>query len=359
MEFPIFNTRILSKGKTYDLTDASQRYSYFHDKAGAEIEAIKEYLETNAFVGFLLAKKQAGKGTYSKMLQEVLGEDRLAHVSVGDIVRDVDLATKDASYRTELEIYMQKHYRGFVSLDQAFDAFYSRSQDKLLPTEFVLTLVKREIEKVGRKALFIDGIPRDLDQISYSLFFRELINFKNDPDFFVLIDTPEELISARLSGRRVCPICKTSKNIYFNPTTRVVFNKETHSYVLICDNKDCSGYKTAECVLKEGDSAGISLIRARLESDGQLMEKVGTLAGVPKINLRTSIPVEKKEANMEDYEIAPEFVYSGEDPVQISSRPFIFRDDFGVESHSLMAASVVLSLIYQIHAVLNLQQPAN
>ena len=239
MDFPIFNTKILSTGKTYDLTDAAQRHAYFHDKAGNEIEALKTYLDNNAFVGFLLAKKQAGKGTYSKMLQEVLGENRLAHVSVGDIVRDVDLATKDDSYRTELETYMKKHYRGFVSLDQAFEAFYSRSQDKLLPTEFVLTLVKREIEKVGRKALFIDGIPRDLDQISYSLFFRELINFKGDPDFFVLIETPEELINARLGGRRVCPVCKTSKNIYFNPTTKVSYDAAANSYMLICDNISC------------------------------------------------------------------------------------------------------------------------
>jgi len=40
----------------------------------------------------------------------------------------------------------------------------------LLPTELILALVKREIAKRPRKTLFIDGFPRDMDQVSYSLF---------------------------------------------------------------------------------------------------------------------------------------------------------------------------------------------
>src|SRR3989344_4540913 len=66
---------------------------------------------------------------------------------------------------------------------------YLRS-NTLLPTEFILALVERKIDQIGRKAIFIDGFPRDLDQISYSLYFRSLIGYREDPAFFTFISLP-------------------------------------------------------------------------------------------------------------------------------------------------------------------------
>ena len=69
-------------------------------------------------------------------------------------------------------------------------ALEKRNTRTLLPSELILAIAKKEISKRGTKALFVDGLPRDLDQVSYSLFFRDLIDYRQDPDVFVLIDVP-------------------------------------------------------------------------------------------------------------------------------------------------------------------------
>lgn len=352
MNFPIFNTKELGNNTKFDLSDPASRKEYFELKLGSKIEDIKKYLETNSFVAFLLAKKSAGKGTYSKMFAEIVGPDKIAHLSVGDIVRDVHKAIEDPKELEALREYMNNNYRGFISPDEAIDALLGRSQDKLIPTEFILTLVKREIEKVGRKALFIDGFPRSLDQISSSLYFRDLINFRDDPDLFVLIDVPESVIDERMKYRAVCPECHTSKNTKLNPTKFIQHNKGKFS--LICDNASCGGFGKTGLVRKEGDELGIDPIRKRLEMDNELIKMATKLQGVPKIMVRNSIPADVSQKYAEDYEITPEFCYSvAEDgKVEVQEKPWTIKDDDGIESNSLMAAPVVVSLFSQMHKIL-------
>ncbi|MFC1722417.1 hypothetical protein ACFL0C_02075 [Patescibacteria group bacterium] len=351
MEFPIFNTKELSDGNTYDLSDPAERYKYFHAKLGTKIEDIKEYLDNNTFVGFLLAKKSAGKGTYSKLFQEVVGKDRVAHISVGDIVRDVHRAIDDKKEHDALADYMGKYYRGFISLDDALDAFVNKTQDKLIPTEFILTLIKREIEKIGRKAIFVDGLPRSLDQISYSLYFRDLINFRDDPDFFALINVPESIIDERMKFRRVCPECQTSRNIRLLPTKHVKYSTKDNAFYLVCDNPDCAGEGETRLVEKEGDDKGIELIKSRLEMDGELINKAQELQGIPKVLLRNSIPVDVASDYAEKYELTPSFSFSVDTvgKVNVVESPWVVKDDQGVASHSLMAPPVVVSFISQVH----------
>ena len=92
-------------------------------------------------------------------------------------------------------------------------AFEARSTKVLLPTELILVLAKREIAKLGKKTIFMDGFPRDLDQISYALFFRDLINYREDPDVFILIDVPTSVIDERVKTRVICPLCNTSQKL--------------------------------------------------------------------------------------------------------------------------------------------------
>ncbi|MFZ5424186.1 MAG: nucleoside monophosphate kinase [Patescibacteria group bacterium] len=353
MEFPIFDTKSLSDGNEYNLSDPADRHLYFHSKLGTKIEDIKTYLENNTFVGFMLAKKSAGKGTYSKMFEEIVGADHFAHISVGDIVRDVHAAIENPAEMNDLRNYMKKNYRGFISIDEAIAALLNRNQSTLIPTELILTLIKREIEKLGRKALFIDGMPRKLDQISYSLYFRDLINFRYDPDFFILIDVPESLIELRMKSRVICPLCNTSRNIRTLPTKFAFYSNEDNVFYLACDNSNCEGYGKARLVGKEGDSAGIESIRDRLTSDGDLISMAGTLQNIPKILLRNAVPVNDALGYAEPYELTPEFYYeqAGE-KVCIKERPLMFKDDEGADSNSLLAAPMVVSLVTQLHKIL-------
>lgn len=356
MEFPLFNTKELGSGKVYNLNDPVERKKYFQEKCGTKIEEIKEAIDKDGFLGIMLAKKSAGKGTYSKMFAEIVGEERVSHISVGDIVRDIHaLISKDDPKKKEIMDYLKKNYRGFISLDEALDAFVNKTQSKLIPTEFILTLVKMEVEKANTPVILLDGFPRNLDQISYSLYFREIMKLTVGPDFFVLIDVPVNVIDERMKYRLICPECHTSRNTKLLPTSNVFWDSKNNEYGLICDNPDCDGAGKAVMIRKEGDEDGIEPIRKRLETDGELMQKASELHGVEKVLIRNSIPVDKAMDVADEYELTPEFYYEGGKDgsnVKTLTKPWEVEDDTGVMSHSVMAPMGVVSMIHQIHSIL-------
>ena len=188
--FPVTKTKTPGVEKKFDLTYVKERKEYFESKAGEEIKKLKKYFESNTFVAYLLGKKNSGKGTYTKLMMEIFGKDKIGHISVGDLVRATHKTMEDPEQKKELVEYLEQNYRGYISIEDAIDALLGKNQKVLLPTEFILALVKREIDKLGRKSIFLDGFPRDLDQIQYSLYFRDLINYRTDPDIFVAINIP-------------------------------------------------------------------------------------------------------------------------------------------------------------------------
>jgi len=347
MKFPVFKTKIPNLSKKFNLTDPEQTKEYFQLKAGREIEKLREYLKENTFVAYFLGKKNSGKGTYSKMFAEIVAPDRIDHFSIGDMVRGVDEELKDEEKKKKLISYLEKNYRGPYSLEEIIYSLEHRSTKELLPTELILVLAKREMEKREKKTIFIDGFPRELDQVGLSLFFRDLIGHRDDPDVFVLIDVPNTVIDERIKWRRVCPKCNTPRNLKLLPTKEVIF--EDGQFHLICDN--CK----VKMVKKEGDEFGIEPIKERLEKEGYLMEKALQLYGIPKILLRNSIPVSMAKDYIDDYEITPEYYYEVQNgKVVIREKPWIFKDDEGVESYSLLPQPVVVSFIKQLVEVLNL-----
>ena len=354
MRFPIFKTKIDGLKRKFNLLDPKEQKEYFRLKAGKEIEKLRNFLKENTFVAYLLGKKNSGKGTYSKMFAEVISPERIDHFSIGDMVRAVDPELKDEKKKKELIDYLEKNYRGRLSLKEIILALENRNTKILLPTELILVLCKREMEKREKKTLFIDGFPRELDQIGFSLFFRDLIGHRDDQDIFILIDVPEAVIDQRIKWRRVCPICQTSRNLKLLPTSNVGFDKEKKEFYLICDNPGCKG---AKLLSKEGDELGIEPIRERLKLDGRLIEESFSLYGIPKILLRNSIPVKEAKNFVDDYETTPEYVFEWdkkEKKVRVREKPWILLDDEGMESFSLLPQPVVVSLIKQMVEVLSL-----
>jgi adenylate kinase family enzyme len=347
MKFPIFKTKIKGVTKKFNLTDPEQTKEYFQLKAGKEIEKLREYLKENTFVAYFLGKKNSGKGTYSKMFAEIVAPDRIDHFSIGDMVRSVDQELKDKRKKRELISYLEKNYRGPKSLKDIINALKNRSTKELLPTELILTLVKREMEKREKKTVFVDGFPRELDQVGLSLFFRDLIGHRDDPDIFVLIDVPEKVIDERIRLRRVCPKCQTPRNLKLLPTKEVIF--ENGEFHLICEK--CK----VKMVKKEGDELGIEPIKERLKKEEQIMKNAMELYGIPKILLRNSIPVSVAKDYVDDYEITPEYYFELKNgKVVVKERPWIFKDDEGVDSFSLLPQPVVVSFIKQLVEVMNL-----
>mgnify|MGYP001605395238 CR=1 FL=1 len=351
--FPVFKTKS-ENYKKFDLTDVNSRQEYFEYKAGGELKKLKEFLKENTFIAYLMGKKSSGKGTYSKMFAEVVDKDSVSHFSIGDMIRSFDETMKDSGKKKDLVEFLHKNYRGYMSVEEIMKVLEGRSTKVLLPSELILALAKREIAKLGRKAIFIDGFPRDLDQVSYSLFFRDLIGCRDDPDVFILIDVPTAVIDERVKFRVICPLCNTSRNLKLLPTKNVEYDKATGKFHLLCDNPNCS---RAGMVTKEGDELGIEPIRERLNKDELLIKKALNLQGIPKVLLRNSIPVSQVKEAADDYEITPEFTYSfneAENKVETSEKPWEILDDEGVPSNSLMPPPVVVSLIKQLTKALGL-----
>jgi len=371
MQFPIFKTKIDGGiDRKFDLINPKELKEYFATKARKEIEKLKEYLKESSFVAYLLGKKNSGKGTYAKMFAEIISPEKIEHFSIGDMVRSIDNELADVKKKKKLVNFLEKNYRGRFSLAEIISALEKRNTKILLPTELILALVKREMETKERKALFIDGFPRDLDQISYSLFFRDLIGYREDPDIFILIDVPESVIDARMKWRRFCPNCQIPRNLKLLPTSKIGYDKnkkgfyfskknkvlepEAKGFYLICDNPDC---KEAPLIQKEGDALGIQPIRERLKIDEKLMEMAFSLHGIPKILLRNTVPVKEAKEFVDDYEITPEYEFEWDEvskEIKRKEKPWIVLDDKGIESFSLLPPPVVVSLIKQMVEILSL-----
>ena len=102
MKFPIFKTKVKGVNKKFNLNDPKERAKYFELKCGLEIKKLKDYLKYNTFIAYLLGKKNSGKGTYAKMLAEIIGSEKIDHFSIGDMIRGIDPEMKDPKKKKEL-----------------------------------------------------------------------------------------------------------------------------------------------------------------------------------------------------------------------------------------------------------------
>jgi adenylate kinase family enzyme len=354
MTFPVFKTKTAGVAEKFDLNDPKSRKKYFEAKAGNEIKKLQKYLQKGAFVGFLLGKKNSGKGTYSKLFMEAVGAEHIGHLAVGDIVRDIHKSLEDEKEKQSLVDFLKNNYRGFHSVEETLDLIGGRSQSTLISSELILALIKYEISKRPRQAVFIDGFPRAHDQINYSLYLKELIGYPKEPDFFVFLNVPNSIIDERIKYRVVCPICKTPRNTKLLATKDVGYDSATKQFYLMCDTPSCNKERMLP---KEGDELGIEPIRARLEVDNQIFQKLLTLTGVPKVYLRNSVPVDEAAEKVDDYELTPSYSYKLDEAtgkITTLESPWIVKDDEGKDSYSLLPPAVVVGMIKQIAGVLGL-----
>jgi adenylate kinase family enzyme len=334
-----------TEGKTYDLLDPAQRRLYFNAKIGEELELLREFLKNNTFIAYLLAPKLAGKGTYTNLLIEAVGAEYFEAVGVGDLARAAKAEFTKNGKDSDLYKYMEENYRGMLNLDEAFDALMGSGQKTLIPSEFILSLIKKRIDEIGRKTIFLDGFPRKADQLTYSLYFRDLVDYREDPDFFVLINLPLSVIDARLKGRRMCPECRSSRNLSLFPTKNVQYDQDNDRFYLVCDNPNCQKIRLEA---KEGDKEGIRAIQKRISDDLELMKMARKMYGIPKIELYNSLEKSKAFMYVDKYEITQKYIHTheGEDIVT-ETEPFIVEED-GQEYYSLLPAPVIIQYIRQL-----------
>ncbi|MFN2484928.1 MAG: adenylate kinase [Candidatus Limnocylindria bacterium] len=139
----------------------------------------------------LMGAVGAGKGTQAVILADRLG---VPHVSSGDLFREAvrrgsPLGDKASEYMT----------RG-----------------DLVPDEITVGLVTQRLaQEDAAEGAILDGFPRTFAQAA--ALDRTLAQRGDRVSRVIMIEVPEEELVRRVAGRRICPICKTSYHLDWNP----------------------------------------------------------------------------------------------------------------------------------------------
>lgn len=348
----LYNREYLKKyskpSRSYNLTSVDEQNLYIENEAKEELEFLRKYFTKNTIVNYLLAPKLAGKGTYINTLIKFMPKDRWVVISVGDLFRYAEEEIKIYGDRCELYTYAEKNHRGMQNPEQIIDSIKNRSLSGVSSSETAMLLIRREALKHKGKSIFLDGFPRNAEQVELSLLVRELIDMRNDPDVFTLINIPLGVIEERLKSRRTCPVCRSSRNIKLLPA-EVYFDDNKKDFEMYCDGPDCRG-KNILMLPKEGDEKGIELIKDRLIDDYNLMNKVRTLYGIDIIELFNSIPEEDKDLFSTDFELTKSYNYtvSNNTDIKYIEEDFSVTDN-GVKYYSYLAYPVVVQYIKELY----------
>ena len=133
-----------------------------------------------------------GKGTMSEYIVDYYG---LVHVSTGDMLRG---AIKESSpVGLKAKGYME--------------------QGKLVPDEIIHDIIVERLSKDDvKKGFLFDGYPRNIEQAKDLSVILEGLGMKIDA--VVNLEIDDEVIVKRITGRRFCPNCGHTHNIYFAPS---------------------------------------------------------------------------------------------------------------------------------------------
>ncbi len=135
----------------------------------------------------------SGKGTQSELICQHFG---LTHISTGDALRGAIRQGTPIGRKAQEVIE-----RGDLVGDE------------------VVTELLREIigeKRAGTDSFLFDGYPRTLNQVH--LLNGLLEEFRLPEPSVINLVVPEEALMLRLTGRRICSVCRATFNIHFKPT---------------------------------------------------------------------------------------------------------------------------------------------
>ncbi len=134
----------------------------------------------------------AGKGTQAREMAKLRG---LPHISTGDLLRN--------------------HVTRGTSLGRAAKEIMHRGD--LVPDSLVCEMVKTRLQEPDTFGGYIlDGFPRTLEQAEWLDRCQDDQRF-SAPTVAVCIHIDYKHLLRRITGRRTCPVCQASYNVYLNP----------------------------------------------------------------------------------------------------------------------------------------------
>lgn len=130
----------------------------------------------------LLGPPGAGKGTQAKGIAQRYG---IAHISTGDMLRAE--VRQGTPLGREARSYMDK--------------------GQLVPDEVIIGMVNNRIQAPDcQNGFLFDGFPRTIAQ-------AEALQTITDIDYVIDIEVPDDKLVARISGRRMCPLCGATYHV--------------------------------------------------------------------------------------------------------------------------------------------------
>lgn len=133
----------------------------------------------------LIGAPGAGKGTQARLIHERLG---LPQISTGDMLR---------------------------ALREAEDIHTTQASGRLVSDDVVIGVVRERTARDDcRNGYILDGFPRTLTQAR----MLEDLAIEQDKDIVaIVVEVPVEVLTKRITGRRICPVCGEIYNVYFKP----------------------------------------------------------------------------------------------------------------------------------------------
>jgi adenylate kinase len=139
----------------------------------------------------LMGPPGAGKGTQAEYIERKYW---IPHISTGDMFRSA------IRFGTALGLQAK------VIMDAG----------QLVPDEVTIGIVRERLaERDCAKGFLMDGFPRTIAQAE--ALDKRLAELNKSLDAVISIEVPDEVLSLRLTGRRICSQCGATYHIQFNP----------------------------------------------------------------------------------------------------------------------------------------------
>ena len=136
-------------------------------------------------INLILGAPGSGKGSMATLLQKEKG---VKHVSTGDILRQ-EIASQSA---------LGKKVKAIIDAGDLVD------------DNTMAEIISSTLSKDKEATYLLDGFPRTLNQ-------AKLLEEMSPVGSVIFLDVSAEIVTKRILGRRICPSCQATFNIFFSP----------------------------------------------------------------------------------------------------------------------------------------------
>lgn len=318
-------------------SEAERTLNYIKNKVPEEIAQLGSFLAAGKLAVFLITRKNAGKGTYIGLLNQLFPA-HFTTISAGDLVRN---ASKEIQNGGDLGAAIKN---AFPDKPDYIEVIRNFSLKRLLPTALIEFLIERALKHppTGR-SFFIDGFPRAPEQLTFTEKFVGQLKAEGFKVLFLQIELADEILIERRGSRRVCPRCGAIGNMTGIKGGRVDYNPETAEFFLRCEKAECAG----EIMMRK---AGYQEETEELKTRDDLLLKTAEIlqAKYPDnfLFLRSDLPVEDFHGDEEGLNHLTRLSYENGEIKQNEERKTAFYD--GREVFELHPRGVLPIIIKKI-----------